>query len=91
MNKVKYKLNREWLNELLKHKTNSNVYFSLSDNDIRILLTYIDVLQSKIDKANEILNKLEMQPAYLDCKYYELEGFKELKEVLKEVENVENN
>lgn len=55
MNKVKYKLNREWLNELLKHKNDSNVYFSLSDNDIRILLTYIDVLQSKIDKANEII------------------------------------
>lgn len=55
MNKVKYKLNREWLNELLKHKTNSNVYFSLSDNDIRILLTYIDVLQSKIDKSIEYI------------------------------------
>ena len=55
MNKVKYKLNREWLNELLTHKTNSNVYFSLSDNDIRILLTYIDVLQSKIDKAIEYI------------------------------------
>lgn len=51
----------------------------------------IDNLQSKIDKANEIINKLEMQPAYLDCKYYELEGFKELKDILKEVENVENN
>lgn len=55
MNKVKYKLNREWLNELLTHKTNSNVCFSLSDDDIRILLTYIDVLQSKIDKAIEYI------------------------------------
>lgn len=44
----------------------------------------IDNLQSKIDKANEILDKLDMQPAYLDCKYYELEGFKELKDILKE-------
>ena len=59
MNEVKYKLNREWLNELLKHKTNSNVYFSLSDNDIRILLTYIDVLQSKIDKAIEFVESME--------------------------------
>ena len=41
-------------------------------------------LQSKIDKANEILDKLEMQPAYLDCKYYELGGFDELRNVLKE-------
>ena len=56
------------------------------DKDIKNM-----ILQSKIDKANEILNKLEMQPAYLDCKYYELEGFKELKDVLKEVENAENN
>ena len=44
----------------------------------------INNLQSKIDKANETLDKLEMQPAYLDCKYYELEGFKELKDILKE-------
>lgn len=55
------------------------------------LLEKCENLQSKIDKANEIINKLEMQPAYLDCKYYELEGFKELKKVLKETENVENN
>lgn len=41
-------------------------------------------LQSKIDKANEILDKLEMQPAYLDCKYYELGGFDELRNALKE-------
>lgn len=44
----------------------------------------INNLQSKIDKANEILDKLEMQPAYLDCKYYELDGFDELKNALKE-------
>lgn len=41
-------------------------------------------LQSKIDKANEILDKLEMKPAYLDCKYYELDGFDELRNALKE-------
>ena len=45
---------------------------------------YINNLQSKIDKANEILDKLEMQPAYLDCKYYELGGFDELRNALKE-------
>ena len=52
-----------------------------------LLVNHINNLQSKIDKANEIVNKLEMQPAYLDCKYYELEGFKELKDVLKESKN----
>lgn len=45
---------------------------------------YVAYLQSKIDKANEILDKLEMQPAYLDCKYYELGGFDELRNALKE-------
>lgn len=44
----------------------------------------INNLQSKIDKANEILDKLEMQPVYLDCKYYELDGFNELRNTLKE-------
>jgi len=44
----------------------------------------INNLQSKIDKAIEILDKLEMQPAYLDCKYYELGGFDELRNALKE-------
>lgn len=49
------------------------------DKDIKNM-----ILQSKIDKANEILNKLEMQPVYLDCKYYELDGFNELRNTLKE-------
>ena len=63
MNK-KYKLNKEWLDLLLEHKNNANVTFNLSNNDIRILLTCIEVLQQenarlkdKNDKAIEYLYK----------------------------------
>ena len=59
MNK-KYKLNKEWLDLMLENKNNTNLTFNLSDNDTRILLTYIEVLQQensrlkdKIDKAIE--------------------------------------
>ena len=59
----KYKLNKEWLDLLLEHKNNANVTFNLSNNDIRILLTCIEVLQQenarlkdKIEKAINILN-----------------------------------
>ena len=53
----KYKLNKEWLDLLLEHKNNENVTFNLSNNDIRILLTYIEVLQNRIDKVVEYLYK----------------------------------
>ena len=63
MNK-KYKLNKEWLDLLLEHKNNENVTFNLSDNDTRILLTYIEVLQQenerlkdKIEKATNFVDK----------------------------------
>lgn len=55
-----------------------------ADEYIKKIFFEKENLQSKIDKANEILDKLEMQPAYLDCKYYELGGFDELKNALKE-------
>ena len=62
MNK-KYKLNKEWLDLLLEHKNNENVTFNLSDNDTRILLTYIEILQQenarlkdKIEKAFKIVD-----------------------------------
>lgn len=77
---------------ILKDIFNNNEYFKKIEEVTERqnkrnneLVEKVNNLQSKIDKANEIINKLEMQPAYLDCKYYELEGFKELKEVLKEV------
>ena len=76
MNK-KYKLNKEWLDLLLEHKNNANVTFNLLNNDIRILLTYIEILQNRIDKA---LN-------FIDCHFKEMvadEEAQELKSILKE-------
>ena len=65
MNK-EYKFNKEWLDLLLGHKNNENVTFNLSDNDTRILLTYIEVLQQensrlkdKIDKAVEYIKNID--------------------------------
>lgn len=63
MNK-KYKLNKEWLDLMLENKNNTNLTFNLSDNDTRILLTYIEVLQQenarlkdKIEKATNFVDK----------------------------------
>ena len=61
---VRHKLNKEWLDLMLKNKNNINVTFNLSDNDTRILLTYIEVLKQenarlkdKIEKGNRIYKK----------------------------------
>lgn len=62
----KYKLNKEWLDLMLENKNNTNLTFNLSDNDTRILLTYIEVLQQensrlkdKIDKAVEYIKNID--------------------------------
>ena len=55
----KYKFNKEWLDLLLEHKNNANVTFNLSNNDIRILLTYIEVLQQENARLKE--NNMSMQ------------------------------
>ena len=60
MKKV-YKLNKEWLDLLLENKDNENANFMLSDNDTRILLTYIEILQNRIDKAIEYIEKNSKQ------------------------------
>ena len=76
MEKV-YKFNKEWLDLLLENKDNENASFVLSDNDTRILLTYIEILQNRIDKA---LN-------FIDCHFKEMvadEEAQELKSILKE-------
>ena len=76
MNK-EYKLNKELLDLLIEHKNNDNVTFKLSNNDIRILLTYIEILQNRIDKS---LN-------FIDCHFKEMvadEEAQELKSILKE-------
>ena len=58
MNK-KYKLNKEWLDLMLENKNNTNLTFNLSDNDTRILLTYIEVLQQENTRLKE--NNMSMQ------------------------------
>ena len=55
----KYKLNKEWLDLLLEHKNNANVTFNLSNNDIRILLTYIEVLQQENAQLKNKLKDIE--------------------------------
>ena len=51
--------NKNWLKLALEYKDNSDVTFNLSQNDIRILLTYIEILQSKIDKAIEYIERVQ--------------------------------
>ena len=58
MNK-EYKLNKELLDLLLEHKNNANVTFNLSNNDIRILLTYIEILQKENKQLKDNWNKLK--------------------------------
>ena len=53
MKKV-YKFNKEWLDLLLENKDNENASFVLSDNDTRILLTYIEVLQQENARLKEM-------------------------------------
>ena len=58
MKKV-YKFNKEWLDLLLENKDNENASFVLSDNDTRILLTYIEILQQENARLKE--NNMSMQ------------------------------
>ena len=90
----KYKLNKEWLDLLLEHKNNANVTFNLSNNDIRILLTYIEVLQQE---NAQLKNKLKDIEKILDadccvenvyqaiCQYLNIHDFElDLEDYLKE-------
>ena len=90
MNK-KYKLNKEWLDLLLEHKNNENVTFNLSDNDARILLTYIEVLQQenarlkdKIEKTIEHIKELDDNTDDTTC--YDIDKYvkEDLLNILKE-------
>ena len=58
MNK-KYKLNKEWLDLMIENKNNTNLTFNLSDNDTRILLTYIEVLQQENKQLKEQVQDLK--------------------------------
>ena len=55
----KYKLNKEWLDLMLENKNNTNLTFNLSDNDTRILLTYIEVLQQENTQLKDKIKDLE--------------------------------
>ena len=55
----KYKLNKKWLDLLLGNKDNENASFVLSDNDTRILLTYIEVLQQENEQLKNKFKDLE--------------------------------
>ena len=58
MNK-EYKFNKEWLDLMLENKNNTNLTFNLSDNDTRILLTYIEVLQQENTQLKDKIKDLE--------------------------------
>lgn len=70
----KYKLNKEWLDLMLENKNNTNLTFNLSDDDTRILLTYIEVLQQenarlkdKIEKVIDYVNSDEFEQLFESC------------------------
>ena len=57
--KKEYKLNKEWLDLMLENKNNTNLTFNLSDNDTRILLTYIEILQQENERLKDKFKDLE--------------------------------
>ena len=90
----KYKLNKEWLDLMLENKNNTNLTFNLSDNDTRILLTYIEILQQE---NAQLKNKLKDIEKILDadccvenvyqaiCQYLNIHDFElDLEDYLKE-------
>src|SRR5574344_2135645 len=94
VNKI-YKFNKEWLDLMLENKNNTNLTFNLSDNDTRILLTYIEVLQQenarlkdKIEKAVEYIKNIEKDEETLndDTRIYMIQDVDvdEIERILKE-------
>ena len=84
-----YKLNKKWLDELLKDKNNTNARYEFSDNDTRILLTYIEVLQQenarlkdKLNKINDLLNEPIFEYDNIPCNIEN--EIIQLKDILKE-------
>ena len=64
----KYKFNKEWLDLMLENKNNTNLTFNLSDNDTRILLTYIEVLQQE---NTQLKDKINMAIEYYEANQQE--------------------
>lgn len=77
MNK-KYKLNKEWLDLMLENKNNTNLTFNLSDNDTRILLTYIEVLHQENarlkDKFKDLEEWLEAMASMYEDEYKDVDA-----------------
>ena len=75
-----YKFNKEWLDLLLENKDNENASFMLSDNDTRILLTYIEILQNRIDRAIELIkNKISTETyQHLKALYDDIDKIEEV-------------
>ena len=74
----KYKLNKEWLDLMLENKNNTNLTFNLSDNDTRILLTYIEVLQQENarlkDKIKDLEEGLEAMASMYENEYKDVDA-----------------
>ena len=74
----KYKVNKEWLDLMLENKNNTNLTFNLSDNDIRILLTYIEVLQQENlrlkDKFKDLEEWLEAMASMYEDEYKDVDA-----------------
>lgn len=88
--KKEYKLNKEWLDLLLEHKNNENVTFNLSDNDTRILLTYIEILQQENErlKENNMSMQEEMVRTWEKADLYK-EVIEEVREYIKEKQKIQ--
>ena len=83
--KKEYKLNKEWLDLLLEHKNNENVTFNLSDNDTRILLTYIEVLQQENARLKDKLTEIkEVIDGYMPNEHAMCKAFDEIEFIIKE-------
>ena len=79
----KYKLNKEWLDLLLEHKNNANVTFNLSNNDIRILLTYIEVLQQENERLKDKIEKaINFVDKYMDEWDFQDEVWQDMNDLL---------
>ena len=76
--KKKYKLNKEWLDLMLENKNNTNLTFNLSDNDTRILLTYIEFLQQENarlkDKFKDLEEWLEAMASMYEDEYKDVDA-----------------
>ena len=84
MNK-KYKLNKEWLDLMLENKNNTNLTFNLSDNDTRILLTYIEVLQQENARLKDKLTEIKkVIDGYMPNEYAMCDAFDEIEFIIKE-------